>query len=162
MSLAGRKWHIILMKLILTVFFLTIIVINGQSQVVLPAIIKDSMILQRDSKLKIWGWASTGEKIAIKFNGKTFKATTGQDGKWIASLPPTKAGGPYTMEIKGKNTIMLKEILVGDVWLCSGQSNMVHQMGIHNIRYADDIEKANYPAIRQFWVPTVTDLQGPK
>lgn len=150
------------MKLILTVFILSILALEGQSQVVLPAIIKDSMILQRDSKLKVWGWASPGEKVSIKFVGMTFKTTTRPDGKWLINVPPITAGGPYTMEIKGKNTIILNDILIGDVWLCSGQSNMVHQMGIHNVRYADDIAKANYPQIRQFWVPTLTDLQGPK
>jgi sialate O-acetylesterase len=150
------------MKLIVTVFFLSIVAFHGQSQVVLPNIIRDSMVLQRDSRLKIWGWASPGEKISIKFNGKTVKTVAGTDGKWTAVLPASKAGGPFTMEIKGKNSITLKDILVGDVWLCSGQSNMVHQMVLHNITYADDIAKANFPEIRQFWIPTLTDLNGPK
>ena len=65
------------------------------------------------------------------------------------------------MVLKGKNTITLKDILIGDVWLCSGQSNMVHQMSLHNITYADDIANANYPQIRHFWIPTTTNLQGP-
>ena len=67
-----------------------------------------------------------------------------------------KAGGPYTMDISGKNKITLKDILIGDVWFCSGQSNMVHQMNIHDVRYADEIANANYPEIRQFWIPTLT------
>lgn len=66
------------------------------------------------------------------------------------------------MEIKGKNTISLKEILVGDVWFCSGQSNMVHQLNIHDVTYAKDIAKANNPEIRQFWIPTLTNLHGPQ
>ena len=73
-----------------------------------------------------------------------------------------KAGGPYTMTISGKNKITLKEILMGDVWFCSGQSNMVHQLNIHEVTYADEIAKANYPAIRQFWIPTLNSLEGPK
>ena len=123
---------------------------------------RDSMILQRDIKLKIWGWASKGEEVKIKFNGKSAKTKTGADGKWIALLPAMKAGGPYTMEISGKNKITLKDILIGDVWFCSGQSNMVHQMSLHNITYAKDVAEANYPQIRHFWIPTLTNLTGPK
>ncbi|RZM10216.1 MAG: sialate O-acetylesterase, partial [Pedobacter sp.] len=77
-------------------------------------------------------------------------------------LPPMKAGGPYTMDITGKNKILLKEILIGDVWLCSGQSNMVHQLNIHDVTYADEIASANYPQIRQFWVPTLNSMEGPQ
>ena len=73
-----------------------------------------------------------------------------------------KAGGPYTMDIDGKNHIALKDILIGDVWFCTGQSNMVHQMALHSVRYADEIANANYPQIRHFWVPNITNLQGPQ
>lgn len=133
---------------------------NAFAQVKLPALIRDSMILQRDAKLNIWGWAPAGEKVSVKFNGKTYKATTGKDGKWLVVMNPQKAGGPYTMEIRGSNTIVLKDLLIGDVWFCSGQSNMVHQMRLHDIRYANDIATANDPDIRHFFIPTLTDLQG--
>jgi sialate O-acetylesterase len=132
------------------------------SQVKLPQLVRDSMILQRDTKINIWGWAAKGENIKIRFNNKDFKTTTGADGKWIVSLPPMKAGGPYTMDIAASNKITLKEILIGDVWFCSGQSNMVHQMNIHDVTYAKDIAEANYPQIRQFWIPTLTSFDGPK
>ena len=65
------------------------------------------MILQRDMKINIWGWASKGEKVSVKFNGKTYKTKTGNDGKWMVQLSPMKAGGPYTMDISGKNKITL-------------------------------------------------------
>lgn len=133
---------------------------NVFAQVKLPALIRDSMILQRDATLNIWGWASPGEKISVKFNGKAYKTTTGKDGKWLVVMDPQKAGGPYIMEIQGKNKIVLKDLLIGDVWFCSGQSNMVHQMKLHDITYANDIANANYPAIRHFFIPTLTDLQG--
>ena len=120
------------------------------------------MVLQRDINLKIWGRASKGEVVKIKFNGKSAKAKAGNDGKWMAFLPPMKAGGPYSMEITGKNKITLKDVLIGDVWLCSGQSNMVHQMALHNITYANEIAQANYSQIRHFWIPTLTCLTGPK
>jgi len=131
-------------------------------QVKLPVIIRDSMVLQRNVPIKIWGWAAKDEKVTVKFNNKTYKMTTAADGRWLITLPAMQAGGPYTMNITGSNKISLKEILVGDVWICSGQSNMVHQMNIHDIKYANDIAEANYPQIRQFWVPTVASLQGPE
>jgi sialate O-acetylesterase len=120
------------------------------------------MILQRDTKINVWGWAAKDEKISVRFNGKTYKTKAGTDGKWSVLLLPMKAGGPYMMDIGGSNKIKLKDILIGDIWVCSGQSNMVHQMELHSITYANDIAQANYPQIRQFRIPTMTDLQGPK
>ena len=131
-------------------------------QVRLPCLVRDSMVLQRDSKINIWGWAAKGEKVSIKFNGKKYKTKADINGKWLLQLQPMEAGGPYKMEITATNKIILKDILIGDVWLCSGQSNMVHQMELHSIRYADEIAKADYPEIRHFWIPTLTDLQGPR
>jgi len=147
-----------------TVYMITLFVLALQtySQVKLPRLVRDSMILQRDAKINIWGWAAKNEKVNIKFNSKNYKTTTGGDGKWLIQLPPMKAGGPYTMDIAGTNKISLKEILIGDVWICSGQSNMVHQMNIHDVTYAKDIAEANYPQIRHFWIPTLTNLQGPQ
>jgi sialate O-acetylesterase len=130
------------------------------AQVRLPRLIRDSMVLQRETKLKLWGWASPGENVSIRFNKKTYKTKTGNDGSWQVMLPAMKAGGPYTMNIDAKNHITLRDILVGDVWVCSGQSNMVHQMSLHSVLYAADIEKANYPEIRHFWVPNTANLQG--
>ena len=144
------------------IIFLSIQQQRTDAQVRLPRLVRDSMILQRDAKVKIWGWASNGEKITIKFNKKNYKTKADANGNWSVFLSPLKAGGPYTMDIEGKNKISLKEILIGDVWFCSGQSNMVHQMNIHDVTYAKDIAEANYPEIRQFWIPTLTSLQGPK
>lgn len=145
------------------VFFLILTMpIASAAQVKLPRLIRDSMVLQRDTKFNVWGWASKDEKISIKFNGRTYKTKTGADGKWLVVMGPQKAGGPFTMEINGRNKIRLRDILVGDVWICSGQSNMVHQMNIHDVTYAKDIAEANYPQIRHFWIPTLTSLEGPK
>ena len=131
-------------------------------QIRLPRLVRDSMILQRDIKINIWGWASKGEKVNIKFNKKNYKTVTDASGKWLIQLPSMKAGGPYTMDIIGNNKIFIKDILIGDVWICSGQSNMVHQMSLHDVTYAKDIAEANYPQIRHFWIPTLTNLQGPQ
>src|SRR6187455_3310282 len=149
----------------INVLFVLLLLLNVGSicaQVRLPRLVRDSMILQRDTKINIWGWAAKNEKINIKFNNKSYKTTTGSDGKWLIQLQPTKGGGPYTMDITGSNKLSLKEILIGDVWICSGQSNMVHQMNIHDVTYAKDIAEANNPQIRQFWIPTLTSLQGPQ
>ncbi|HYJ65761.1 MAG TPA: sialate O-acetylesterase, partial [Parafilimonas sp.] len=120
------------------------------------------MILQRDIKINIWGWASKGEKVTVKFNGKSYHTTTNDESKWMLQLSPMKAGGPYTMEISGKNKIVLDDILIGDVWFCAGQSNMEHQMKLHAINYADEITNANNAEIRQFKVPNVTNLITPQ
>ena len=133
-----------------------------KAQVTLPKLVRDSMILQRDGPVNIWGWASPGEKITISFAGKKYRTITKADRSWKITFPPTPAGGPYTMHIDASNHITLSNILMGDVWLCSGQSNMVHQLNIHDVTYADEISKANYPQIRQFLVSTLTSLQGPK
>ena len=149
------------MKKILTFYFLFLICNYAFAQVRLPQLVRDSMILQRDAKVKIWGWASPKEKIQISFQNKKYKTTADENGNWNVLLAPMKAGDPYTMKIDAKNHIVLNNILIGDVWICSGQSNMVHQMALHSVRYADDIVNANYPEIRQFWIPMLTDLQKP-
>ena len=135
---------------------------HGAAQVALPQIIRDSMILQRNAKIKIWGWASQGEKVSVNFNGKRRNTLARSTGEWEVEFPKMKAGGPYSMHITGTNKIVLNQILIGDVWLCAGQSNMVHQLNIHDVTYADVIETANYPEIRHFKIPTQTDLSGPQ
>lgn len=132
------------------------------AQIKLPAIIRDSMILQRDADVNLWGWASSGEKITVTFHNKKIVTKADTSGKWKIILPPEKAGGPYSIEFAGKNKITLNNILFGDIWFCSGQSNMVHQMNIHDVRYAKEIAEANYPEIRQFWVPNVNSVSGPQ
>jgi sialate O-acetylesterase len=132
------------------------------AQVKLPAIVRDSMILQRDSKVNIWGWAAANEKVTVKFNSKQYKTKADNAGNWKVQLPSTKAGGPYTIAITASNKISVKEILFGDVWFCSGQSNMVHQLNIHDVTYAKEIAEANNPQIRQFLIPTITNLQAPQ
>jgi sialate O-acetylesterase len=132
------------------------------AQVRLPRIVRDSMILQRDANVKIWGWSRSNEKVVISFNNKKYPTKADAEGNWSTSLPPTKAGGPYTIDIKASNSITIKDVLFGDVWFCSGQSNMVHQMSLHDVTYAKEIEQANYPQIRQFWVPILTNLQQPQ
>lgn len=137
----------------------TLLATKVDAQIRLPRLVRDSMILQRDMPVKLWGWASPGERVRIRFQGKQFKATTAANGKWSVQIPALQAGGPYTMDIEGKNHIILRDILAGDVWICSGQSNMVHQLSLHSERYASDIANARYPDIREFRVPVMADLK---
>ncbi|MEZ0607816.1 sialate O-acetylesterase [Fibrella sp. WM1] len=132
------------------------------AQLRLPSLISDGMVLQRDKPLTIWGWAKAGEKITVRFNRKSYKTVMDANGTWRATLPAMPAGGPFTMDIVGTTQLTVKDILLGDVWFCSGQSNMVHQLNIHDVTYAREIAEANFPQIRQFWVPTLTNLQGPQ
>ena len=134
--------------------------VNGQVR--LPRIVRDSMVLQRDATIKIWGWASPNEKVKIDFLKKKYKTVADAKGNWMVILSPMKAGGPFTMEISGSNKLILHNILIGDVWLCAGQSNMEHQMKLHAVKYADEIVNANYAEIRQFKVPDVTNLVSPQ
>ncbi len=135
---------------------------TARAQLRLPKLISDGMVLQRDAALTVWGWDKPGEKITIRFRDKNYKATTDKGGKWQATLPPMPPGGPFVMDVAGSSRLTISDVLVGDVWFCSGQSNMVHQLNIHDVTYADEIQTANYPQIRQFWVPTLTSLQGPQ
>lgn len=130
-------------------------------QIRLPKLISDGVVLQRDSRIIIWGWASAGERITLSFDKRKFRTTASRKGTWSVEIPPMKAGGPHTVNVSGKNKITVNDVMIGDVWLCAGQSNMVHQMNIHDVRYAKDIAEANYPAIRHFKIPTATDLGGP-
>ncbi len=142
-------------------FFITIPSLC-KATVTLPQLVRDSMVLQRDAKVNIWGWASPKEKISISFQSKKYKTVADATGNWLITLNPMKAGGPYTMKIVASNHITLSNILMGDVWFCSGQSNMVHQLNIHDVTYADEIANAIYPEIRQFLIPTLTSLEEPK
>jgi sialate O-acetylesterase len=126
----------------------------------LPQLISNAMVLQRDVPLKIWGWADAAEKITVDWNGKKYSATTGADGKWLVNLPAIKTGGPYTMTLSGKNTITINDILIGDVWFCSGQSNMVVPMERVKEKYPEEIPNANYPQIRNFFIPTLSDVRA--
>jgi len=133
--------------------------IGAKADIRLPQLIADGMVLQRDVKLRVWGWGDPGEKVSIHFRGAKVNTQVEADGKWVVSLPPMSAGGPYTMEIAGKNQIVLRDILIGDVWFCSGQSNMTIKMERVKEKYPQEIASANFPAIRYFFVPTLADVQ---
>jgi sialate O-acetylesterase len=127
----------------------------------LPAVISDNMVLQRGEKVSIWGWADPGEDVTATFSWSWMRLTVAADskGEWEFKIPSPKAGGPYKMTIKGKNAIDLDNIMSGEVWVCSGQSNM--QMSVRSSANAErEIAEADYPNIRLFTV-TRTVAQRP-
>ncbi|MDR1859401.1 MAG: TIM barrel protein [Bacteroidales bacterium] len=121
------------------------------ASVKLPQYVSDNMLFQREAPVKLWGWAAKGETVTVSINGQSAKATAGKDGIWHASLKPLPVGGPYELTIKGKNdTFTFKNILSGDLWVCSGQSNMEMQLAGWGriINFEKEIAAANYPKIR--------------
>ncbi|HEY4155949.1 MAG TPA: sialate O-acetylesterase [Puia sp.] len=143
-------------------FFLFLCLAETSAQVRLPRLISDGMVLQRDSRIKVRGWAAPGEQVVLNFHGQTDTVRAGADGKWALELLPLKAGGPFSMEIRATNRIIIKNILIGEVWLCSGQSNMVLPMERVKERYPAIIARAANPDIRQFFVPLHYDFNKPQ
>ncbi|KAA3438597.1 sialate O-acetylesterase [Rufibacter hautae] len=125
-------------------------------QVRLPKVFSDHMVLQRGRAIPVWGTAQPGKQISVEFGGQKIKTTTGQDGKWMVHLPQMKAGGPHLMQVseedKTKPVILFKDVLIGDVWLASRQSNMEWQVQ-QAMNAETEIKNAHYPNIRFFNVP---------
>lgn len=134
----------------------------GFAQIRLPRLISDGMVLQREQNLKIWGWAAPQENVSIRIKDKNYRGKADQEGNWSITLPPQAAGGPFELSLKGSNELTVRDVYFGDVWICAGQSNMVLPMERVKERYMADIEQANYPAIRNFFIPTLTNVQGPQ
>lgn len=122
---------------------------NGN--ITLPKILNDNMVLQRNKPITLWGWADANEKIFVQFKDQTKTTKADKSGKWIVTLNPEVAGGPFQLTFKGKNTITLSNILIGEVWVCSGQSNM--EWSVRSAANAEqEIQQGNYSEIRQFLV----------
>ena len=130
---------------------------TAQAKVTLPTVIGNNMVIQRDVPLPVWGWADANEKVTVTMCGASKTATAGADGAWSVTMPAMKyAAGrkPLTMTVKGSNTIELSNILVGEVWVGSGQSNMEWTLG-GSAGGKEAIAKANYPTIRLLHVKKV-------
>lgn len=132
------------------------------AQITLPRLISNGMVLQRDIPIPVWGWAPAGETVKVSFNNKTYTVQSGVDNKWLLKLKPMKAGGPYAMNIDGSNHITITDILIGDVWVCSGQSNMELSIDRVKDRYKDAIARSANPNIRQFLVRAQYNFQTPQ
>ena len=126
-----------------------------EANVRVPAIIGTNMVLQQGQELPIWGWADAGEEVSVTFNGQTVQATADAAGKWKVALAKVdQAGGPHEMIIKGKNELKLTNILVGEVWAGSGQSNMQWSVS-SSTNAAEEIANAKHPGIRLFLVQLI-------
>jgi hypothetical protein len=110
------------------------------------------MVLQRGRNVLIWGWADPGEPIVVSFAAQVRHAIGGRDGRWKVTLPPMNAGGPFLMSVRGKKTVLIKDVMMGEVWVLSGQSNMSFPLEAAEGAEAE-IKTADYPQIRLFTVP---------
>lgn len=119
------------------------------------------MVLQRDADIPVWGWADPGESVIVELGGNTASTTADDSGDWKLELPAMEAGGPYTVTVSGNNEINVNNVLLGDVWVCSGQSNMETTMERVSPIYLDEIANANYPDIRYIKTPTSNYYKGP-
>jgi sialate O-acetylesterase len=142
----------------LTIVVLFIFLQLSKANISLPEIFSDNMVLQQKSDIIFWGWAKTGETIVIKADWMDSDITVKADvqGTWKTTIKTPGFGGPYNIHIKGQNEVILKNVLIGEVWLCSGQSNMEMsaQWGIDN--GDEEIKNANFPEIRLFTVGAST------
>ncbi len=148
------------MKKTMAFFLLLTLVASTKAQVRLPKIFGDSMVLQRNAPLRVWGWAAPAEAITVQFHQQQRSVKADANGNWETVLAPEQVGGPYDLQVKGKITITLHGILMGDLWVCSGQSNMEMPVkGWSQVVNADqEIAAANYPSIRLFTVEK--NIQG--
>ena len=127
-----------------------------QAYVTLPSLFSDNMILQRNQKLPVWGWAAKGEKVNLSFKNQHLSAKAGPDGKWQLTLEPEPAGGPFTLTVSSKGaTKQINNVLIGEVWLASGQSNMEWALGAGVYNGAAEIAAADYPNIRFYEVKNI-------
>lgn len=134
------------------ILLLLLLVNQIQAQVTLASIFSDNMVLQRHTKIPIWGLASSQEKITVLLHNQQKLTTADQSGKWIVYLDSEDAGGPFVLTIKGKNILQINNVSIGDVWICSGQSNMEWTVG-QSEDANEEIATANYPIIRHIKIP---------
>ena len=122
------------------------------AEVRLPNVFSSHMVLQQERPLVVWGWGQPNETVTVRLAEASAQVQANDRGEWKAVLPAMKAGGPYTLLVSGSSTVRFEDVMLGEVWLCSGQSNM--EMGIGAARDAkQEIAAANYPAIRLLMVP---------
>lgn len=133
-----------------------------RAEVRLPAIFSDHMVLQKTARVPVWGWAKPGEQVKVEIAGQSATALTDQDGKWMAALDLGNAGsGPFEMQVSGENSLTIRDVLIGEVWLASGQSNMEFTLD-RTMGAKEEIAAAQNPQLREFKVtnPPKDDLAG--
>lgn len=140
------------MKLALLIATLLPAATPASADVTLPSVFGSHMVMQRDVELPVWGWADPAETVVITLAGVSAATTADEKGNWMLRLPGMEAGGPHEMTVRGNNLIRLEDILIGDVWICSGQSNM--EWPVNRVNDAErEVAAADYPQIRLLHVP---------
>jgi sialate O-acetylesterase len=144
----------VIKRVLLTIFVLSVFLQATHANISLPEIFSDNMVLQQKSEVTFWGWAKTGEKVVLKADwlDSELSVTANNQGTWKLVVRTPSAGGPYTISLKGYNEITLENVLIGEVWICSGQSNMEWSAQSGIINGEEEIKNANYPEIRLFTV----------
>ncbi len=146
-------------KTLLATSLLLLVLSCTQSPVTLPELFSDHMMIQRDRPAPVWGWTEPRAKVTLLWQGEKVQTRADEKGCWHTQLPPTPAGGPYTLEVNGS---VVEDILVGDVFLCSGQSNMELPVNRCLDAVAEEIKGYSNPQIRYLYVPQVYDFDGPR
>lgn len=118
----------------------------------LPALLSDHAVLQRGEPIPVWGWADAGERVTVTWRGRTHRTVTDGTGRWQVRLPAQNAGGPYVLEVRGTNTLRVQDVLVGEVWVCAGQSNMEFPLADSDDG-ARAVAAADHPRIRHVKIP---------
>ena len=132
------------------------------AKVTLPQLFQSGMVVQRGKPVPVWGKANAGEQVVVSWQKKQYTATADAGGRWRVDLPKMKAGGPYTLEVKGEDGEVreITDVMVGDVWLLSGQSNIDVTIERVYPQYVDEIEQFNLPQVRLFRVQNETNTHG--
>jgi len=140
-------------------FFATVLIFAlaaaASAEVRVPSLIGDNMVLQQGRKVRIWGWANPKERVTVEIAGNKASVVTDDGGHWKTMIGPLKSGGPFTLNVTGSNALSFKNVLVGEVWVCSGQSNMEWPL-VNTSNGADTVAQANFPEIRLFTVQKST------
>jgi sialate O-acetylesterase len=136
------------MRRLLLLATIALTAMPAAADVRLPTIFTDNMMLQRDLPVRVWGWAEVGEAVSVTLSGNTAATKADKNGRWTIELPAIKAGENLELTVKGNNSLTLKNILMGDIWVCSGQSNM--EMGLNGcLGFQEDLKVADLPKIRR-------------
>jgi sialate O-acetylesterase len=149
------------MKGLYSLLIALILFAGAKANVTMPRIFSENMVLQRNKEIPVWGWAKPNETVVVSFNKQSKTARADKNGNWTVKLSPEAAGGPYSLTIKGNNTTTFSNVLVGEVWICSGQSNM--EWPLRSAMNAEnEIAAADFPEIRSLTVPKVISLTPEK
>ena len=137
-----------------TVLLTAILMAPAHAELKMSSIFSDHMVLQQKQPIRIWGWTKAGQKVSVEFADQTVDTTANDEGRFDASLEPVDAGGPHSLTVKADETTTINDVLVGEVWLCSGQSNMQWTVAAANDMDLESLT-AKHPNLRLITVPQV-------